>query len=274
MEKEGLYLLTKIISGNVVERRKSRITRKPGKRGMRRKGNSNERQIAGNREAAVLQLTRILNCNMKPGDLLLTLNLSPEGLQAVGGTYEGVKAAARKFLNRLLYRLKKQETSCKWVLVPSEVDGATGELVRPHVHLVLTGEGFSWIDRSLLLFGENVAQIWGLGQVDVQFLRHQEDYYPLAAYLIRQARGTADEKKYSCSRNMKKPKVEHQIVHSGGALRIPSGAMELPGTKYDPEKGQNFVRYLPKAKRDPSKKIGGHRETAFLEEWPDRNEDP
>ena len=50
----------------------------------------------GNKEYAKLQLARAINCNMVPGDLLLTAKFDPEGLEAIGGTYEGAKRAGRK----------------------------------------------------------------------------------------------------------------------------------------------------------------------------------
>lgn len=257
-----MYMVTKIISGSVVERRKSRITRRPARRGGRIRGNSSEKKIAGNREYAKLTLARAINCNLGPGDLWLTAKLDPSGLEAVGGTLEGAKKAGRRFIDRMVYRLRKMGLTAKWFLAPSEIDGETGELVRPHVHILLTGEGFAMRNKRLWLGEELVDDIWGLGTVDVQFLRHQEDYYPLAAYIINQSRGVPDEKKWSCSRNLKKPIVCREIVTSGSQLRVPPGAQELPGTRYDPEKGQNIVRYIPR-KRDPRKKVGGHKEMAL-----------
>ena len=50
-------------------------------------------------------------------------------------------------------------------------------------------------------------------------------------------------------------------MYSGTPLRVPNGATVLPGTRIDPEVGQDFVRYIPKAK-DPARKIGGHKEMA------------
>lgn len=259
---EGLYMITKIISGEVVERRKTKIARRPAKRGGRVRGNSSEKKIVGNTEHAKLQLTRTLNCNFVPGDLWLTAKFDQEGLESIGGTFEGARKAGRKFIDRLAYRLRKMGLVCKWVLAASEIDGDTGELVRPHVHIIIGGAAFAWRDRQLWLGSETVDSIWGLGSVDVKFLRHQKDYYDLAVYLVKQARGVPDEKKWTCSRNMAKPKVTREIVTSGGQLRIPAGATELPGTRYDPENGQNFVRYIPKRK-DPRRKVGGHKEMAM-----------
>lgn len=255
-------MITKIVSGEVVERRKSKITRRPAKRGGRIRGNSSEKKIVGNTEHAKLQLTRTLNCNFVPGDLWLTAKFDQEGLESIGGTFEGARKAGRKFIDRLAYRLRKMGLVCKWVLAASEIDGDTGELVRPHVHIIIGGAAFAWRDRQLWLGSETVDSIWGLGSVDFKFLRHQKDYYDLAVYLVKQARGVPDEKKWSCSRNMEKPKVTREIVTSGGQLRVPAGAVELPGTRYDPEKGQNFVRYIPKRK-DPRRKVGGHKEMAL-----------
>lgn len=145
----------------------------------------------------------------------------------------------------MVYRLRKRGLVTRWVLAPSQIDGQTGELVRPHVHIVIPGDAFSLRDKRLYLGDEPVDDIWGLGCVDVQFLRHQRDYKPLADYIVNQSRGVPDEKKWTCSRNMKKPIVRREVVTSGAQLRVPAGALELPGTRYDPEKGQNFVRYIP-----------------------------
>ena len=153
----------------------------------------------------------------------------------------------------------------RWVLAPSQIDGETGELVRPHVHIIISGDAFALRNKRLYLGEELVDDIWGLGCVDVQFLRHQQDYKPLADYIVNQSRGVPDEKKWTCSRNMKKPVIRREIVASGAQLRVPPGALELPGTRYDPEKGQNFVRYIP-AKSKAGRKIGGHRELALAGE--------
>lgn len=264
-QKEGLYMIETIISGEVKERRKTRITRRPAKRGGRIKGNSSEKKLAGNNEHAKLQLARTFNCNMKKGDLWLTATFDEESLAAVGGNYEGAKKAGKLFVDRLVYRLKKQGVVAKWVLAPSEIDGETGEVVRPHVHIVITGTGFTMQDGELRLGAEKVDDIWGMGFVDVRFLKNQKDYYALAVYIVNQSRGVPDEKKWTCSRNMKKPIVRREIVTTGRRLMVPAGATELPGTKYDPEKNQNFVRYIPKT-RDVRKKIGGHKEMAIAME--------
>ena len=260
--KEGMYMITKIISGSVVERRKTYVGRRPSRRGARIKGASSEKKQENNRQQAILTLARTLNCNYSHGDGYLTLSFADEALAACGGTLEGAKKAGRKFLDRVGYRMKKHGEVLKWVLVPSELDGETGELVRVHIHVVISGHGLRLEDGVFYLYDEKLEDVWGNGEVDVQILRRQKDYYPLARYLILQARGAADEKKYSVSRNMVKPKVEHLYTWSPSPLRVPAGASALPGTRYDPETGVNFVRYIP-AQRDPARKVGGSKEMAI-----------
>ena len=267
-QKEGLYMITKIISGEIVERRKTRISRRPAKRGGRIRGNSSEKKIVGNLEYAKLQLARTLNCNYTRGDLWLTLTYDTAGLAKIRDDYHAAKKEAGKFVDRLVYRLKKQGVVCRWVLSTSCIDGETGELVRLHHHLVITGEGFRMEGRTLMLGEECLDDIWGNGTVDYKALRNQKDYKPLADYIVNQARHVPDEKKWTCSRNMKKPIVHREIVTGGGQLRVPAGATELPGTRYDPEKNQNFVRYIPR-QRDPHRKVGGHKEMALAMEEED-----
>ena len=256
-------MITKITSrSGVVERRKTYVGRRPSRRGARIKGNSSEKKQENNRQQAILALTRTLNCNYAKGDGYLTLSFSDEGLERCGGTLDGAKKAARKFVDRVAYRMKKHGNVLKWVIVPSEMDGETGELVRIHVHIIISGHGLRMEDGVFWLYDEKLDDIWGLGCADVQLLRRQKDYYPLARYLILQARGGEDEKKYSVSRNMVKPKVEHFYTWSPAPLRVPAGASPLPGTRYDPEANVNFVRYIPAAK-DPARKVGGSKEMAI-----------
>lgn len=255
-------MITKIISGSVVERRKTYVGHRPTRRGARVKGASSEKKQENNRQQAILALARTLNCNYSHGDGYLTLSFTDDALAACGGTLAGAKKAARKFLGRVAYRMKKHGKVLKWVMVPSERDGETGELVRVHVHVVISGHGLRLEDGVFWLYGEKLEDVWGNGTVDVQILRRQKDYYPLARYLILQARGAADEKKYSVSRNMVKPRVEHLYTWSPAPLRVPTGASALPGTRYDPEAGVNFVRYIP-AQRDPARKVGGRKEMAI-----------
>lgn len=262
----GCYMITKITSGSVVEKIKSYIGERSNVRSQRRKGTSTEKKQLGNRNHAILQLTRTINCNYQPGDLWLTLKFDEEHLAKCGGDFDGAKREGKKCIDRMAYQLKKQGVALKWIFCPSEIDGDTGELVRPHIHLILPKKGFDLNGAELSLNGRSVADIWGQGSIDVQLLRNQEDYRELSVYLIRQSRNVPDEKKYSCSRNMIKPKVERYTVMGGGALRVPNGAKVLDGTIFNPEAGQNFIRYIPAKKKTAAQKVGGHKEITYANE--------
>lgn len=261
MEREGMYMVTKIISGEVVERRKSYVGRRPSRRGARIKGNSAEKKQENNRQQAVLTMTRIFNCNFHAGDVLIGLDFDDAALARCGGTIEGAAKEGRKFIDRVAYRVKKHGHELKWVLVPSEKNGDTGEAARLHCHIVMSGSGIRMENGVFYLYDEKLDDVWGRGTADVKVLRRQKDYYQMAAYLIRQANTAPDAKKYTSSRNMIKPRIEHTYVLTAAPLRAPVGATTLPGTRYDPEKGVNVVRYIPRAK-GPSKKIGGSKEMA------------
>ena len=152
--KEGLYMITKITSGSVVERRKTYVGRRPSRRGARIKGASSEKKQENNRQQAILALARTLNCNYANGDGYLTLSFTDEALTACGGTLAGAKKEARKFADRVAYRMKKHGKVLKWVIVPSEMDGETGEVVRVHVHVVISGHGLRLEDGVFVSFGE------------------------------------------------------------------------------------------------------------------------
>ena len=74
-------MIRKITSGRVVERRKSWVGRRPSKRSARVKGTSSEKKQENNRQQAALELARILNCNYRHGDALLTLTFADQMLE-------------------------------------------------------------------------------------------------------------------------------------------------------------------------------------------------
>ena len=238
---------TTIISGNVVEKRKSPTGIRTVKRGARVRGNSSEKKQVGNREYAKLALARTINCNFGPGDLWLTLTYDERGLAKVGDDFKKADHTAGLFLDRVGYRMKKLGKDWRWIRNTSTLDGDTGEAVRLHHHVIIPGEAFTVRDKRLYLGDELVEDLWGLGCVDIQFLRNQEDFKPLANYIVNQGRFLPDEKKWSCSRNMKKPIVRKRVVAKGGPLKAPRGARVLFEGQYDREVGNHYIRYLKPA---------------------------
>lgn len=164
-----------------------------------------------------------------------------DGKQEEDGDAEAVnrlREAADKQLTLWLRRLKRKHSGkIKAVLITSDVDHETGELVRVHHHVVLAAEGISWD----LLRGE-----WKHGSVDIKQLRAQPDYTPVATYLMRQVRKQPDKKKYRVTQGMEQPKIEEREILCNSEMRAPAGANVLERSEYTAESIGQYIRYVPK----------------------------
>lgn len=215
----------------------------------RRKGSSSAQKLDDNEKDAVKRLARLFNCNCAYGDLLLTPKYDGEGYARLekwarenlrdGESWEDavVRAAEREgslYLDRVRRELKKQGVECWYILLTSDMDGETGELVRPHHHLVIPRVSF-----------EAAAKLWTLGTVDYQILKDQEDYTALAVYLCKQVRRRPDAKKWTCSRNLKRPAVSTRWAKAGEELRPERGTVLVDRNQWEPGKPQ-YIRFVEK----------------------------
>lgn len=224
-----------------------------------------------NARQAVRVAARILNCNYGPEDLLLTLTYSDEEYTRLfaGMEQDDVLEKAKGVLSGVLEKVRKElrGSACKrngqcpfptdskdgaaqmrTFAVTADMDGETGELVRVHHHVVVTAAA-----------ARTLAERWKCGLVHTENLYKQDDYTPLAAYLLGQVRHREGKKKYSCSRNMVKPKVEEQVLAEApdNEIRVQPGAKVLDRTPYREGTLSQYVRY----KRKPrNAKRGGHKE--------------
>ena len=149
-----------------------------------------------------------------------------------------LREAADKQLTLWLRRLKRKYSGkIKAVLITSDVDHETGELVRVHHHVVLAAEGISWD----LLRGE-----WKNGSVDIKQLRAQPDYTPIATYLMRQVRKQPEKKKYRVTQGMEQPKIEEREILCNTEMKAPAGANVLERSEYTAESIGQYIRYVPK----------------------------
>ena len=207
-----------------------------------------------NARQAVRMAARILNCNYTKEDVLLTLTYSDEVWERefTGMDPDAVLEKAKDLLSKRIDKARKESKKAGCVMktfaVTSDMDGETGEVVRVHHHVVLTKEA------EFALLGA-----WDFGLVHTEQLYRQDDYTPLAAYLLGQVRHREGKKKYSCSRNMVKPKVEEQVLEEipETEIRVQPGARVLDRTPYREGVTSQYVRY----KRKPrAAKRGGHKE--------------
>lgn len=201
---------------------------------------STPRKQEANRNQAAHLLGRILNNNFSQGDLFLSPGYSTAAFRelrrrAYAGLPKNAKreekrnailAEAEKDGKLFLRRLREAGAKgLRYVLVPSDMDGRTGEEVRVHLHIVISGEQFALVKKQLTLNGRTLDEIWRGGSVEYEFLR-AGSYNALAGYLIRQTRMIPNRKKYSCSRNLERIEpVETEVaLNPTDEIAAPKGA--------------------------------------------------
>lgn len=175
-----------------------------------------------------------------------------------GEAWNRLREAAEKQMALWLRRVKRKfGGKIKALMITSDVDHETGELVRVHHHIVFAAEGISW---------DLLRKEWKQGSVDIKQLRAQPDYTPIANYLMRQVRRQPDKKKYRVTQGMEMPKIEERVVLSNSEIRAPAGANVLERSEFSADSIGQYIRYVPKKREYRRKRT---------EEWKgDDNEIP
>ncbi|MBP3412380.1 MAG: hypothetical protein J6K89_03900, partial [Oscillospiraceae bacterium] len=95
----------------------------------------------------------------------------PDSLgEAIEAALQALRAAVDHQVTLWLRRIKrKYDGKIKALIVVSDMDHETGELVRCHAHIPLMAEGISW---------DLLRKEWKLGSVDIRQFRNQPDYTP------------------------------------------------------------------------------------------------
>ena len=237
-------MIRTVRSGKVVERSQFFCgPRRPRKD--RRKGASSLVKMDQNMNQAVRRFARIINCNFGQDDLFLTL------------TYDRKPETWQEADHRVELFMRRMETAgvkLRGVWITADKD-KKGDPERLHHHLIVKGGQIDLRQEGEALVAytgaKRIADVWGQGFVHAEKLRANEDYTPLAAYLVRQAVNEPDAKKWHASRGLAKPVIEEEkIVDRARELKAPSGAEVLEVGHYDQESGSHYIRYI----RRPSKK--------------------
>lgn len=257
---EGYWMIRTYEAGNVGEKTKYWV---PGKRPSRseRKVKSEIKKQEQNEHSAEKRMARLINENYGPGDDLLGLDYSDEGLKRIMDwarekgldpdqaeetelldiQRQAAEHAIRLCLRRVKRELKKDGVELVALAITSDMDGQTGEVVRVHHHLVVPKgcrEAFvrKWQEQ-------------GWGSVDWEPLSNQDDYTPIAEYFAQQVRKVPDAKKYIPTRNMIRPEPKDRAALTAGELQVPTGARLLHRSEFKPGRPQ-YIRYvLPEGKR-------------------------
>lgn len=264
--KKGYWVIRTYACGRVGEKTKYWV---PGDRDTTVRGKRRERAEIKKQEqneySALKALSRILNANLTGGDILLGLDYSDEGIEKLlawcrgqGMNVDGmgeeeradaIREAARHSLVLCMRRVSRFlakdgiELRC-FAAITSDMDGETGEARRIHHHLVIPGE----VKDAFLAK-------WREGGVHFKMINpDQEDYTPIAEYLLRQVRKVPDEKKYITTRNIIRPQPKDRVAVSDAILRAPKDAKLLFQSEY--KRGcPQYIRYVRAAERDRPRAI-------------------
>lgn len=225
-KERGRWMVIRRTSGRVVELSTVFVPANTKPRRNKRKGTTTAQKQDENERDAVKRLARILNANYTHGDLFLTCKYDDDGFAKLArtaianrkegqSTEDAVLEAAEHDLDNFLRRLKRHlknkgipSEDIRIVSSTSDMNGKTGEFVRPHHHLVIPRITF-----------EEAAKLWYDGSVEYQILKDQDDYTPLAAYICAQVRRRPDAKKWSTTRNMKKTVINERWANEGEILK-------------------------------------------------------
>lgn len=220
-----------------------------------RKAKTAEDKREENHRHAARELARIFNCNLTHEGFFVMLDYSQESYEKIfaGMDEDQILRESKRQGALFVRRLKRYagtEIKCAFVASDRDIrEDGTLAPCRIHNHAVVMGAT-----------EEQIRKAWKLGScTDVRRIWRQEDYTPLAVYMVSQVRSLENYKKYQCTRNMDKPIVQDRVVKGdpGEEIRVQSGAKILDRMTYREGSVVQYVRYK---RRPKSKKRGGHKE--------------
>lgn len=247
---QGYWVIRTYEAGGIGEKTKFWVEgKRPAKSSRREK--TEIRKQEQNEYSALKRFARLINENYVPGDLIVGLDYSDEGIAPILAAAENIadeeeawntsRAAAthamRLYLRRIKRACDKDGVEFKYLAITSDMDSDTGEVVRLHHHLIMPSYCLKYLEER-----------WPAGTVNVEPMKVQDDYLQIAEYFLKQVRRVPDEKKYISSRNLIRPQPKDRIAINDSELRLPKGAKLLNRGEYKPGKPQ-YIRYIMQDKR-------------------------
>ena len=240
----GKVMERRYICRNIVEKTRFFVGENTALHPRWKKGKTAADKREENHRRAARELARIFNCNLDGSGFLVTLTYSDAAHEKLftGLDEDQTLRESKRLAGLFVRRLKRKAgAEIKYTYEASDrevLEDGTLEPVRVHNHIVVMGASM-----------EQIRECWSYGLVDVTSIyENQEDYTPLAVYLVSQVRSLPDFKKYNASRNMDKPKVEERVVVGDPAdeIRVQSGAKVLDRLTYREGSVVQYVRYRKK----------------------------
>ena len=251
------YRERKHICGEYMEVEIFPVYTKAKGRGNRKKPTSEIQQRLNQRHAEG-KLRRLLHTNFTEADLFVTLTFDDAHLPA---SVEDVQRLLQNFLRRLKRRYSKTGAELKYVYI-LEKGEKHGRL---HVHMVISGG----------MDAEDLAALWGMGEVSADFLQFDEN--GLAALAKYFTKGDSDNggksitwKRWVASRNLDKPEVRERdgriSHHKMAGLCKDGGDTDYLETQFN---GYDIAPYSVEISEDI---YGGYYLAAVLKKMPPRTD--
>lgn len=174
-----------------------------------------------NEKLANDRLRRLVNCNFSENDLHVVLTYEKDKRPIPKDMIKYTK----KFFTSLRGEYKKQGQELKYIYVSGIVDkdynsdeceNYKHKEVAPHHHIIINEIGYKIITK-----------LWRYGRVMIYPLDGSGDYINLANYFLEHTKNNFRDidspikKRWSCSRNLKKPKVTKEQVRSSSWREYP-----------------------------------------------------
>lgn len=243
---EGYWAIRTYNAGGVVEKTKYFVQGSRPPRNVSRRTKSELRKQEQNEASAIKTLARLINANFRPGDIFVSLTYSVEGYSKILKDFpegQSLDAAKEEIYNRANHQMQlffrrvkraaeKADVDFKYIGVTSDFDPKHGREVRIHHHIIMPSD-----------VAGIVKEKWPLGNAHIISLKVQEDYLPIAEYMLKQVRHVPDKKKYTPSRNLMRPEPKDRIALNESELRIPKGAKLIYRAEHRAGRPQ-YIRYF------------------------------
>lgn len=251
--KDGYWVVRTYEAGQVGEKTKYFVLGDRTRRN-RRKEESSIKKQEQNEYSTKKRLARLINANFTHGDILLGIDYSnasykklERSARKAAPDYDSmpeedqlrcIREAAAQEMENYFRRVKRalekegRADELKYIAITSDMDGDTKETVRVHHHLIVPASC------------EHIVRMkWGRGGTYCKPLSKQEDYMPIAEYLIAQVRGTLNAKKFVSSRNLIRPQPKDRVAVSDAEIRVPRNCKLIQRAEYKRGAPQ-YIRYI------------------------------
>lgn len=207
MKKEigSKFIREVCIAGAVIDVTLKYSARAPRKKRGENVKPSREAVVKNNDRLARKKLTRLLNANFYPGDLLITLTYAGDP-----PTVEEAEKECKRFRRRMKRRYEKQGKEFRWVEVTEYHNH------RIHHHMVV-----NYIDQGI------ITQQWKAGHVRFTPLDRSRDYKKIAEYFLKETTKTLREpgkeikQRWSASRNLVRPIIKREMIEPKAMYESP-----------------------------------------------------